>query len=295
MSETASTAQPARLTCRWCGCSHAGDQLSCPVCGAPSDAAPRLTDQGWAELPPIRDLARIRFGQSTCQIEGDVTPVADVHLAAGDGLYFMHHALLWREPALATSLVSLRDGFVRKLAGMPVYMMQASGPGRIAFSGMYAGDLFAVPLQAGEAIDVREHVLLVAEGSVRYDFFDSHIWYVAADGDDQKSHYPVGQFMDRFSAADRPGVVLLHAAGDVFLRDLADGESLLIQPGSLIYKSPSVGMRLHIEEPRQSGWTALFSSGRHRFLFLHLTGPGRVAIHSVFDQPTDLGSMVRHS
>ena len=295
MSDTASSVMPASATCHWCGRTFPGDQLSCPACGAGSAATPRRTEHGWVELPPIRDMARIHFGNSTCQIEGDVTPVADMNLAAGDGVYFMHHAMLWRDPAVATSLVSLRTGFKRLLGGMPLFMMQANGPGRIAFSGLHAGELFAVPLHAGQAIEVREHTLLVADSSVQYDFFDPGIWYVSGAGNDRKTHFPVGMFMDRYTASDRPGVVLLHARGDVFVRDLAAGESLLVQPGSLIYKSLSVGMRLHIEEPQQGGWTAFFSSWRHRFLFLHLTGPGRVAVHSVFDQLPDLGAMGSHS
>lgn len=295
MSDLATSAAPGSATCRWCGCNFPADQLSCPACGAGSAAVPKRTEQGWVELPPIRDMARIRFGHSTCQIEGEVTPVADMNLAAGDGVYFMHHAMLWRDPAVQTSLVTLRTGFKRLFGGMPLFMMQAHGPGRIAFSGMYAGELFAVPLPPGQAIDAREHTLLAADSSVQYDFFDPHIWYVSGSGNDRQTHFPVGMFMDRFTASNRPGVVLLHARGDVFVRDLAAGESLLVQPGSLIYKSISVGMQLHIEEPQQGGWTSFFSTWRHRFLFLHLTGPGRVAVHSVFGQLPDLGMMTSHS
>ena len=287
------------VACSWCGAAYAGDQLSCPACGAASNAVPRRTGGGWTEQPPIRDLARIRFGQSTCQIEGTITPVADVHLAAGDGLYFMHHALFWREPAVKTGLMPLRSGFKRLFGGMPVFMMQAAGPGRIAFSGLNAGDLFAVPLQPGEAIDVREHLLLVATHAVHYDFFDPQVWYTANAGNDQRTHYPVGMFMDRFRAGDAPGVVLLHARGDVFVRDLAAGEELLIQPGALIYKSLSVGMSLHLEAPAQGGWTAFVSSlggdYKHRYLFLRLRGPGRVAVHSVFAQCSELGALHRYA
>src|SRR5262249_49182076 len=148
----------------------------------PSQAIPQSDFSGWVEMPPMPDLARIRFGQSTCQIEGDVTPVADVNLAAGAGLYFVHHALLWRDPSVATSLLPGSGGWKRMFCGMPVFMMQASGPGRIAFSGLAAGELFAVPLAPGQSIDVREHVLLVAEGSVRYEFFQTGIWYETGAG-----------------------------------------------------------------------------------------------------------------
>ena len=60
----------------------------------------RTTDSGWTELPAIPDMARIQFGQSTCQIEGAYVPVADMNLAAGDSVYFSHHVLLWQDPSV---------------------------------------------------------------------------------------------------------------------------------------------------------------------------------------------------
>ena len=44
-------------------------------------------------------MARIQFGQSTCQVEGRLVPVAEMKLAAEDGVYFTHDVLLWQEPA----------------------------------------------------------------------------------------------------------------------------------------------------------------------------------------------------
>lgn len=281
MSQPDMPAQGTGAACRWCGASLPGNALSCPACGAPVDQVPRATFAGWTELPPMRDLTRIRLGQSTCQIEGDVTPVADVNLAVEDGLYFVHHALLWREPTVASGLMPIGSGLKRFIAGMPVYMMQAQGPGRIAFSGLSAGELFAVPLAPGESIYAREHTLLVAHSSVRYDFIETGLWYRTTQNNEV--YFPVGQFIDRFTATDRPGVVLLHCAGDVFIRDLARGEHLLIQPGAFVYRSPTVDMTLYREDPAQSGMTSLLS-GYHPFIFLSLTGPGRVAVRSVFDQ-----------
>ena len=54
--------------------------VSCPHCGAPVDIRARVSDSGWVEQPPVRDMARIQFGRSTCQIEGTCVPVVDMGL-----------------------------------------------------------------------------------------------------------------------------------------------------------------------------------------------------------------------
>ncbi len=66
----------------------------------------------------------------------------------------------------------------------------------------------------------------------------------------EEYHYPLGQTMDRFTAQGGPGLLLLHAPGNTFIRDLRQGERILIQPGGLIWKDRSVRMFLHFEYPQ---------------------------------------------
>ncbi len=66
----------------------------------------------------------------------------------------------------------------------------------------------------------------------------------------------------------------------MFVRDLAQGQAILIKPKALVFKDPSVDMQLHFEKPAVA-WNAWGSWG-NRYLWLLLTGPGRVAIQSVF-------------
>ena len=54
---------------------------------------------------------------------------------------------------------------------MPLVMTQAQGPGHIAFSRDAPGEMIALPLQPGQAVDVREHFFLVATANVTYDWF----------------------------------------------------------------------------------------------------------------------------
>ncbi len=287
--------QAARsYTCSWCGTVSDGASLSCPACGATVDVRAIITKSEWLELPGRKDMAKLQFGNSFCQIEGAYVPVAEMNLAAGDGVYFAHHVLLWKDPQVNITAMSLKGAWKRLLAGMPLVMAQAYGPGYIAFSRDAPGEMIALPLQPGQAVDVREHLFLVATQHVAYDWFQSGIWFTTKDGDEQETHYPIGMFMDRFSALHTPGLLLLHAAGNVFVRQLGPGQAILIKPTALLFKDPSVQMQLHIEQPRGT-WRSWAAWGE-RYLWLRLTGPGRVAVQSAFKQMEDNGrNIIRHS
>jgi uncharacterized protein (AIM24 family) len=287
-SSTQGTAAALRShTCSWCGFQSDGRQLSCPACGAPVDVRDIVTDSGWSELPGRKDMAKLQFGNSFCQIEGKYVPVADMNLAPEDSVYFAHHVLLWKDPQVKITAMSLKSAWKRLLAGMPIVMTQAQGPGHIAFSRDLSGEMIAVPLQVGQAVDVREHVFVVATGQVTYDWFKSNIWFTTRDGDETETHYPLGTYLDRFSVSRVPGLLLLHAAGNVFVRRLGPGQTILIKPTALLFKDPTVQMQLHIEQPR-SNWRS-WSSWGERYLWLRLSGPGRVAVQSAFKHMEDNG------
>jgi hypothetical protein len=221
------------------------------MCGAPVDVQVRTTKSGWTELPPVADMAKIQLGRTSCQIAGRLVPTAEFQLADGDTVYFPHPSLLWQDGAVSLDALPLKRAWSRMRAGLPLVMLQAAGPGRIAFSHNTAGELLAVPLQPGAAVDVREHQLVVASGAVDYDWLDSGVWFTTSGGrvQDQAAgvkllkmglevagmaageevgsdnetewHYPLGRYLDRFIARDRPGAVFIQAGGNAFIRDLA--------------------------------------------------------------------------
>jgi uncharacterized protein (AIM24 family) len=215
-------------TCPWCGLVTGASTLSCPSCGATIDAREVVTESGWAELPGRKDMAKLQFGDSFCQIEGNYVPVADMSLAAQDWIYFAHHVLLWKDPQVTITAMSLKGAWKRLLAGMPLVMTQAQGPGHIAFSRDAPGEMIALPLQPGQAVDVREHLFLVATGNVTYDWFQSNIWFTTRNGNETETHYPLGMFMDRFFTPNAPGLLLLHSAGNAFVRSLAPNQTILV-------------------------------------------------------------------
>src|SRR5579859_5527425 len=140
-------------TCPYCRMASDGG-ATCPHCGAPVDVRLKVSDSGWVEQPPIRDMAHIRFGRSTCQVSGKYVPVAEM--------------ALHDDPRVRLGNLPLKGGWKRMRAGMPLVMMTAQGPGHIAFSADEPGETLAVPLSPGRAVDVVEHRFLVATGNVNY-------------------------------------------------------------------------------------------------------------------------------
>jgi uncharacterized protein (AIM24 family) len=270
--------------------------LACIHCGAPVDLSGVVSDSGWQEQPAIKDMARIQFGQSTCQIEGTYVPTADFNLRGPEWVFFSHHTLLWAEPSVQMKAMPMKGGWQRVRSGLPLVMLQAEGPGHIALSDDAPGEIVAIPLQPGQAVWVREHRFLAATGNVHYDWQQSGVWFVTGTGDDAETHYPLGYNVDIFHAESAPGLLLLHSPGNTFIRDLRQGEAICMQPTALLYKDPSVGMQLHLEYPNQGGMMWGYSRNySYRQTWLRLWGPGRVAMQSVFEPPEGSEMITNHS
>ena len=271
-------------TCRYCRLPSDAGGVSCPNCGAPVDVKAVVSRSGWTKQPPITDMARIQFGQSRLQIEGNQVPVADFNLSGQEWIYFSHHVLLWADESAQLNAMKMKGGWSRHLAGIPLMMVQGAGPGHIALSDNHAGDMIALPMQAGQAMWVREHRMIAATGNIAYDYNQSDVWFTTQDGDEEEWHYPLGRYNDIFYASNGPGLVLLHSPGNTFIRDLAPSETILMQASSLLYRDPTVGVHLHLEYPHTQGFSWR-RSYEHRTVWLRAVGPGRVAVQSVFERP----------
>ncbi|HUE59173.1 MAG TPA: AIM24 family protein [Acidimicrobiales bacterium] len=284
-------------TCRYCRQQSEFDAgsapASCPHCGAPVEVTGAVSRSGWEKQPPISDMARIQFGQSSVQIEGKSVPTADFRLGGPERIYFSHHSVLWAEPSVQMSPMPMSGGWNRMRAGLPLVMLEAGGPGHIALSEDSPGEIVAIPLQHGQSVMVREHRFLAATSNVAYAWESPNVWITTGSGNDQETHFPLGAYVDVFGAQGAPGLLLLHSPGNTFIRDLAAGETICIQPSSLLYKDLSVGMQLHIEYPSVGGLQFTFGSGySYRSLWLRMWGPGRVAVQSVFERSEESGQII---
>src|SRR5664279_2833164 len=74
-----------RIQCQWCQGMNEKAALACRACGAPLDIRNLISESGWREAPRIRDMTEIQFSSSSCQVEGEIVPVAEINLGPGDG------------------------------------------------------------------------------------------------------------------------------------------------------------------------------------------------------------------
>jgi uncharacterized protein (AIM24 family) len=263
------TAEPLeRIQCQWCQSMNEKAALNCRACGAPLDIRNLVSESGWREAPRIRDMTEIHFSSSTCQVEGEIVPVAEINLGAGDAIFFEHHVMLWKDEGVPMTVMQLSGGLQRAFAGMPFIISVATGPGRIAFSRDATGELVLLPLHPSMEVDVREHAFLLCSHQISYSF-------VRVKGLTNILFGGQGMYMDRFVTTGAPGLLILHGYGNVFERRLAQGESIMVEPGAFLYKDSSVSM--DVEFQRLGG----FIGGTNMSL-ARLTGPGRVGIQSMY-------------
>ena len=258
-----------RIQCLWCQGMNEKAALACRACGAPLDIRNLISESGWREAPRIRDMTEIQFSSSTCQVEGEIVPVAEINLGPGDSVFFEHHVMLWKEERVAMSVMQLAGGLKRAFAGMPFIISVAAGPGRIAFSRDATGELIVLPVHPGMELDVREHAFLLSSHQIAYSF-------VRIKGLSNILFGGQGMYMDRFVTTNAAGVLILHGYGNVFERRLGPGESIMVEPGAFLYKDSSVTMNVEF----QKLGTGFF--GGTKMSLAKMTGPGRVGIQSMY-------------
>lgn len=211
------------------------------------------------------------FGSVKAAASGELVPVTEVSLAQGDTIFFEHHIFLWKDPSVTITAKAMKGVGKRILAGLPVYVTEAHGPGRIAFSRDAPGQVLFLELKPGMTIHVREHQFLFCTNNVNYSYF-------RVKGLSSMIYGGTGLFIDTFEGS---GLLALHGYGNVFTRNLSGGETLDVEPGGFLYKDASVQMATN-SMGLKSG---LF--GGFTFMMNRFSGPGRLAIQSMpFHLPT---------
>jgi uncharacterized protein (AIM24 family) len=229
----------------------------------------------------MKDLPRLlpttaeaeSFGGATYHIDGELVPVLTVEVSRAP-VFFEHHILLWKHPSVSIGLKPMKGALKRMMAGMQIFVTEASGNGMIAFSRDGAGHIAPIHLPSGTELQVREHQFLAATANIEYTF-------ERVRGAANMLFGGSGFFIDRFRAKG-DGILWLHGYGNVFEKTLEAGESIDIEPGGWLYKDPSVRMETVVDR-----LTAGFFGGMN-FIVNRFTGPGRVGIQSMYlHMPTE--------
>jgi len=251
----------------------------CPNCGA---AAPQPVSVG-AYSEPVGESDNpketMRVGDTSVRVEGELVPVVDIELGPRTGVYFEHHILLWKQPQVRLGFLGLQNAGKRFFAGLQIFISTAQGPGNIAMSREAPGQIVALRIRPGQPpIDVREHQFLVATNGVAYDFY----WQTGlANVFFSRS----GLFIDRFTATNEEGLLLLHGYGNVFEKQLGPGEQIDVEPGAWLWKDATVRMDT-VTVLQSGGGGGLMGAlgalvGGASLVMNRFTGPGRLGLQSM--------------
>src|SRR5690349_2705446 len=110
------------------------------------------------------------FAGVTYHLDGELVPVLTVDIPGGKSVYFEHHVILWKHPTVEIGIRAMKGALKRMMAGMQIFVTEATGPGQIAFSRDGAGHIVPIHMKAGEELHVREHQFLAATANIDYTF-----------------------------------------------------------------------------------------------------------------------------
>jgi uncharacterized protein (AIM24 family) len=266
------------MNCPSCQAPFAAGAKFCANCGAP---APQSTTVG-SYTEPVPEVsnpkAPIKIGDMTIRVEGELVPIVDVELGSRQTIYFEHHILLWKQPGVRLGFMGLQNAAKRFFAGLQIFISTAQGPGNVAMSREAPGQIVAMVLKPGQAIDVREHQFLMASSAVDYNFYFQQ-------GLANVLFARTGIFIDRFTAGREEGVLLLHGYGNVFEKTLGPNEAIDVEPGAWLWKDANVQMDT-VTVLQSGGGGGLLGAlgafaGGASLIMNRFTGPGRVGMQSM--------------
>ena len=148
-----------------------------------------------------------------------------------------------------------------------VYTNQAPGKQRVAFAAPYPGKILAMDLRqlGGTLICQKDAFLCAARGVSLGIAFQRKLSAGFFGGE--------GFIMQKL---DGDGLAFVHAGGAVLKRELAGGQTLLVDTGCLVAYTPGVSFEIQFVGKIK---TALF--GGEGLFFARLTGPGTVWLQSL--------------
>jgi uncharacterized protein (AIM24 family) len=228
------------------------------------------------KLPePIKiDISDETFAGVTYHLRGALVPELQIEIS-NQAVMFEHHTLLWKESAVSIELRKLPGGIKRKIAGLDFFITKTGGPGRIAFSRDWPGQCIPLHLANGQDVHVREHHFLAATDNIDYS-------YERVKGLRNMVLGGSGLFIDRFHANSGDAIVWVSGQGNVFELELAAGEAIDVEAGGWLYKDTSVSL-----ESQSIGLKAGMFAGDHKLTWNRFTGPGKVAIQTMYVEPIE--------
>ena len=206
-----------RIECQWCRSQNPPERHQLhDLRGAARRARTWSATPAGARRPRLRDMTEFQFSTSTCQVEGELVPVAEVNLGAGDAVFFEHHVMLWKDeahPAVGDEHRRRHEALARRHAAHHLGRPRP-GPGRV---------LARLARRAARAAAAPGHGAGRARARVPGRLAQHQYSFVRIKGLANILHGGGGMYMDRFVTAGAPGLLLLHGYGNIFERYLRPG------------------------------------------------------------------------
>ncbi|MCD6145398.1 MAG: TIGR00266 family protein [Methanosarcinales archaeon] len=205
------------------------------------------------------------------EITGDNLQIVTIHLGEGEMVYAeagaMNHmsANMRMEAKMKGGLLG---GIKRKFSGESLFLTEfttTGSSGYVAFAGNVPGRIKPIELHGTEFF-AQKDAFLCAESSVNMDIaFTKKLGAGFFGGE--------GFILERFSG---DGTAFIHACGDFVEMDLAEGETVKVDTGSVVGFDATVGYDI----TRAGGIKTSLFGGEGLFLTA-LTGPGHIIIQSM--------------
>lgn len=254
--------------CTYCGTQVSDQARFCTQCGKPMAGAASAPAPAYTPPPALEPLEYT--------IQGDNLQIIRIKLKPGQELYAEAGKMVYKQPQVAwetrmngQSLGEKLLGAVkRKMMGESLFLtyFRTNTPGEVGFAGSYPGRIQAFELRAGQSVFVQRDSFLVAQSSAQL-----NIAFVRKLG--------AGFFGGEGFVLEKltgPGAVFIHAGGDFVEFELAPGEVLQVDTGSIVAFDETVDYDIQLAGGVR---TALF--GGEGLFLATLRGPGRVIIQSM--------------
>jgi uncharacterized protein (TIGR00266 family) len=206
------------------------------------------------------------------KIEGDVFPTLEVQLTRGESVFTEAGGMAWMSQGIEMSTNTrggLMAGLGRALAGESLFMVTyacSAKSGSVTFTPEAPGRILDMELAPGQSLICQKDTFMCAEQSVRIEMhFNKRLGAGIFGGE--------GFILQKITG---PGRVFLAIPGEVYERNLAGGEKLLIDPGHIAMFEPSVSYDINMVK----GLKNVIFAGEGLFLAT-LTGPGKIWLETM--------------
>ncbi|MCI5623636.1 TIGR00266 family protein [Anaerostipes sp.] len=206
------------------------------------------------------------------EIIGSTVPAVEVELGKGESMFTQSGAMTWMDSSVKADTKmegGLLKGLGRKFAGESLFVVTYSAQkegAKIAFASSVPGKIMNVDFQGNGNLICQKDAFLCAEKTVQLStVFTKKISAGVFGGE--------GFILQKLSGT---GTAFLEIDGDAITKELAPGETILVDTGNVVAFEESVSYEIE----RVKGVKNIFFGGEGLFL-TKLTGPGKIILQTM--------------